>query len=109
MNELTVKEIMQVANDGDIALDLVKQQLNKSCRCPNRVFKLIVMDLQMPRMNGDKASIEINKIIQEENLRMQRERPNIKMEDLQLTCNIIACSANNTPHWHQLIKDSGMV
>ena len=34
--------------------------LNKECGCPDRAFKLILMDIQMPIMDGIKASKMIN-------------------------------------------------
>lgn len=63
----------------------------------------------MQEMDGDEATKEINKMILEENLRMKRQRPYINVEDIQLTCNIVACTANTTQNWHQRAKDSGMV
>lgn len=45
MGDDAVKKIVQQATDGTIAVDLVKQQLQRTCKCRNRVYKLIVMDL----------------------------------------------------------------
>jgi CheY-like chemotaxis protein len=44
-------DIVDAAN-GDIALNLFKEGFNKKCGCINRAFKLIIMDLQMPVMDG---------------------------------------------------------
>ena len=33
------------ANDGIVAFEMIKNGLEKACKCANRVFKLIVMDL----------------------------------------------------------------
>lgn len=48
----------EVAN-GLMALDMVKRELRKQCRCPDKGYKLILMDVQMPIMNGIEASQKI--------------------------------------------------
>ena len=45
MSEAAVRKILHNARDCDIAVNLVKQQLQRTCKCRNRVYKLIVMDL----------------------------------------------------------------
>lgn len=52
---ITNAEIVE-AHNGKIAVDLFKQYNSKSCNCPNRAFKLILMDLQMPILDGYEAS-----------------------------------------------------
>ena len=44
------------APNGEVALNLFKEGFNKKCGCINRAFKLIIMDLQMPVMDGVEAS-----------------------------------------------------
>ena len=36
---------IEKANDGTVAVEMIKKCLEKPCKCANRVFKLIVMDL----------------------------------------------------------------
>ena len=40
---------------------MVKLKLKKVCQCPNRCYKLIFMDIQMPVMDGHEATIAILK------------------------------------------------
>jgi CheY-like chemotaxis protein len=48
-------DIVDAAN-GEIALHLFREEFNKNCGCVNRAFKLIIMDLQMPVMDGIESS-----------------------------------------------------
>ena len=58
-----IKEIYDMditeAVNGKIAVELFKESLKKPCKCINRAFKLIIMDLQMPVMGGVEASKSI--------------------------------------------------
>ena len=44
-------------------MDLYLERLKLPCQCSVRVFKLILMDLSMPVMGGEKASEEILKFM----------------------------------------------
>ena len=48
---------MHKSKDGDYALELFIKHAEKNC-C-NRSFKLIIMDINMPRMDGVTASKKI--------------------------------------------------
>ena len=41
--------------------------LMKKCPCENNIYKLIIMDLQMPVMDGYECSREILKIVKSQN------------------------------------------
>ena len=43
---------IEMTGDGLKALELFTEGFNKPCQCPNRAYKLIFMDLQMPVMDG---------------------------------------------------------
>ena len=43
---------IEMTGDGLKALELFTEGFNKPCKCPNRAYKLIFMDLQMPVMDG---------------------------------------------------------
>ena len=53
-------------------------------------------------MNGDEAAVIINKLVQEAN-------KGKKNDQLEIICNIVACTANTTTYWTNLAKNSGMV
>jgi CheY-like chemotaxis protein len=44
------------AINGLIAVEMYLEGYQRKCRCPNRTYKLIIMDLQMPVMGGIEAS-----------------------------------------------------
>ena len=90
------KVVINNANDGIVAVNLVKNQISQPCKCQNRIYRLIIMDLQMRDMNGDEATKEIMQLITSENERMSREWPHIRENDLKLTCNIVICTANTS-------------
>lgn len=76
----------ETAINGKQALDKYKERLDKACQCKDRTFKLIIMDVQMPVMNGEEASMKI--------LDLQRERAN-DLEDLAYTTIVFHTSYSN--------------
>ena len=49
------------AQNGKIALQKFRESLNKPCNCPDKGFRLILMDIQMPVMGGIEAAEKIIK------------------------------------------------
>ena len=41
------------ASSGQIAINMIQHRVNKECKCDNRVFKIVFMDIQMPQMDGN--------------------------------------------------------
>ena len=54
------------AANGKIAIDLFREAMNKPCQCPNRAYKLVFMDINMPVKNGYEATEEILKMADRE-------------------------------------------
>mmetsp|Transcript_2545 Transcript_2545/g.4268 ORF Transcript_2545/g.4268 Transcript_2545/m.4268 type:complete len:160 (-) Transcript_2545:63-542(-) len=57
-------ETVQVEN-GEIAVEEFTQGFNRPCGCSNRTFRLILMDIQMPIMNGLQASRLIMRLMRQ--------------------------------------------
>ena len=43
---------IETALDGQIAVNMYRESLSKPCQCDLRAYRLIIMDLGMPNMNG---------------------------------------------------------
>ena len=108
------------ANDGSVAIRMVEECLKKPCKCKHRVYKLIVMDMQMQQVHGDEATRKILQMVRDENAcRIQnavhRSQPSAKGKQRQnqerdlIVCNVVACTANTTDHWMKVAESSGMV
>ena len=56
------------AQNGQIALEMVKGRLKRSCQCQDRCYKLIFMDIQMPIMDGHQSTLAIIKEVKKANI-----------------------------------------
>ena len=53
------------AYNGEVALQMFQDKFDLPCGCINRTYRLILMDIQMPVMDGIESSTKIIKIIRE--------------------------------------------
>ena len=84
---------VETANNGKIAVDMYKEAVNRECRCEQRAYKLIIMDLGMPVMGGEEATIEILKLM---------PKPQLGEEELT---HIVACTSfTNEKTWENCLK-----
>ena len=81
--------IIEEADDGDVALDIVKNKINKEN--PN-YYALVFMDIQMPRMNGYEAAKAIRSYL----------------DPLSINLPIVAMTANAFEEDRQNALDAGM-
>ena len=68
-------------SDGIECLDLINKRLDKNCNCSKKNYKLILMDLIMPKMNGIEAVKNIQELVNQN-----------KIDDKYL--NVVFISAN---------------
>ena len=56
------------ASDGQECLNKIKEKQSKNCNCPKNKYKLVLMDITMPVMDGIEAAKNIQKMIDENKL-----------------------------------------
>ena len=54
---------VDTAENGAIAVQMYRQSAQKICQCDNRAYRLILMDLNMPVMDGIEATTQILRIM----------------------------------------------
>tara|TARA_B110000285_G_C14855003_1_gene481799 strand:- start:154 stop:435 length:282 start_codon:yes stop_codon:yes gene_type:complete len=54
------------ACNGKIALDKFKAGFEKPCNCINRTYRLILMDIGMPVMDGIESTKKILKLVEDQ-------------------------------------------
>ena len=67
---MLITQLFQIQTDlafnGIQAVQLFKENYEKACKCDNRAYKFIFMDLNMPEMDGYEASENILKILKDD-------------------------------------------
>ena len=56
------------ASDGQECINKIKEKQEKNCNCPKNKYKLVLMDITMPVMDGIEAAKNIQKMIEEKQL-----------------------------------------
>lgn len=64
-----------VAHNGLEALNLFESGLKRPCQCPEKIYKLIIMDIQMPVMDGKESAKRILEL-----LRVRRIQSDYKLD-----------------------------
>ena len=71
----TFKKILQkfkleadFAQNGQECLDMIKNKQKKNCKCPKGKYKIVLMDITMPIMDGIEAAKNIQKMIDKQEL-----------------------------------------
>ena len=67
------------APDGLVAFEKFKQEFKKPCGCINRAYRLILMDIGMPVMDGIESSKRITRLMKEN--REEQKQEEIKHND----------------------------
>jgi len=60
------------AENGQMAVSMLEKGLAKPCGCPDRAYRLVFMDIEMPQMNGIEATEAIFNILGRRNKDMCR-------------------------------------
>jgi CheY-like chemotaxis protein len=55
--------------DGEECLNLIKKKMEKNCSCNKSNYKLILLDVVMPKMNGIDAMKNIQKLVDEKKIK----------------------------------------
>ena len=94
MDKYKIKPIEAI--NGKIAIDMFKEAMNKPCKCPNRAYKLIFMDINMPIKDGYQATEEILKMVEAEERRIKVLK-NISADGADSKfCSIVALTSYTT-------------
>lgn len=81
------------ATNGQIAVEKFKAAMDKKCRCKNRAYKLIFMDIQMPIMDGFDATDHILSECNKAYKKIVNLSKTVQERDMSSFCNIIALTA----------------
>lgn len=90
------------ANNGLEAFEKFKAAYERECRCENRIFKLVLMDIQMPVMDGIESTKNILTYLKEK----QAARGN--SEEEQDPTHIVAITSYQVEQIRQQTKEAGM-
>ena len=84
------------AANGQIAIDMFTQAMQKPCQCVNRAYKLVFMDIQMPVKDGYQATEAILNMAKQEEQRLNLNDNNPADEIDSSFCTVIALTSYTT-------------
>jgi CheY-like chemotaxis protein len=94
------------ACNGKIALDKFKVGFQKPCKCINRTYRLILMDIAMPVMDGIDSTKKIMKLVYDEK-RKSVSNGDFNKEEDELV-NIVAITAFDNKETKEKCLKAGM-